>query len=210
MTALRRPMRYTGQENAMDDQTASRTRTGKEAIEGLDPDKGSWGDYPIDELLIRHDHRTLHEVLRRIDRGLVVMNPDFQRDFFWSEDKQSRLIESVAMRIPLPAFYTAEDRQGRMVVVDGLQRLTTFRKFVGNQLKLHLPDREELHGRHFSELSPKLQSRIEDCDLIFYTLESKTPERARLDIFERVNGGVPLTRQQMRNCLFMGPTTNFL
>ena len=36
------------------------------------------------------------------------------------------------------------------------------------------------------------------------------PERARLDIFERVNGGVPLTRQQMRNCLFMGHATRFL
>ena len=39
---------------------------------------------------------------------------------------------------------------------------------------------------------------------------SKVPDRARLDIFERVNGGVPLTRQQMRNCLYMGPATLFL
>ena len=181
-----------------------------EEPEGLDPDKGSWGDYPLDELLIRDDRRTVQDVLRRIDQQRYVMNPDFQREFIWPEDKQSKLIESVIMRIPLPVFYTAEDTEGRMVVVDGLQRLSTFRTFVNNKLKLRLPDREELHGKRFSELPPKFQNRIEDCNLIFYIIDSKAPERARLDIFERVNGGVPLTRQQMRNCLFMGPATNFL
>jgi hypothetical protein len=43
-----------------------------------------------------------------------------------------------------------------------------------------------------------------------YVIDAKVPERVRLDIFERVNGGVPLTRQQMRNCLFMGQATRFL
>ena len=177
--------------------------------EGLE-DKGSWGDYPLDEMMIRNDHRTVHDVLRRIEQGSYVMNPDFQRDFIWPEDKQSKLIESVIMRIPLPVFYTAEDSKGRTVVVDGLQRLSTFNKFVNNELKLRLPDREELNGKQFSDLPPKFQNRIEDCNLIFYIIDSKAPERARLDIFERVNGGVPLTRQQMRNCLFMGKATSFL
>ncbi|HFE46165.1 MAG TPA: hypothetical protein ENJ18_11840 [Nannocystis exedens] len=45
---------------------------------------------------------------------------------------------------------------------------------------------------------------------MLYVIDSKVPERARLDIFERVNGGVPLTRQQMRNCLYNGPATRFL
>ncbi len=182
-----------------------------EEIEGLDlDDKGTWGEYPLDELLIRNDHRTVNDVLRRIEQGRYVMNPDFQRDFIWSEDKQSKLIESVVMRIPLPVFYTAEDHEGRMIVVDGLQRLSTFRRFVNNDFKLRLEDREELNGKKFSELSPRFQNRIEDCNLIFYIIDSKAPERARLDIFERVNGGVPLTRQQMRNCLFTGSSTNFL
>ena len=182
----------------------------EEEPEGLDPEAGSWGDYPLDDLLIRDDRRTVHDVLRRIDRGTYVMNPDFQRDFIWPEDKQSKLIESVIMRIPLPVFYMAEDREGRMVVVDGLQRLSTFSQFVKDGLRLRLPDREELNGKRFSDLPPKFQNRIEDCNLIFYIIDSRAPERARLDIFERVNGGVPLTRQQMRNCLFMGPATNFL
>ena len=182
----------------------------KEEPEGLDPDSGSWGDYPIDNILIRNENRTIHDVIRRIDKGAYVMDPDFQRDFVWPEDKQSKLIESVIMRIPLPVFYMAEDDEGRMVVVDGLQRLSTFKQFVGNELKLRLPDREDLDGRKFSELKPKFQNRVEDFNLVFYTIDSKVPERARLDIFERVNSGEPLTRQQMRNCLRMGKATRFL
>ena len=181
-----------------------------EEIEGLDVESGSWGDYPIDDLLIRHENRTIHDVIRRIGQGNYVMDPDFQRDFIWPEDKQSKLIESVIMRIPLPVFYMAEDNEGRMVVVDGLQRLSTFSRFVKGELKLRLPDRKELHGKVFADLGSKLQNRVEDCNLIFYIIDSKVPERARLDIFERVNGGVPLTRQQMRNCLFMGQATRFL
>ena len=181
-----------------------------EEIEGLDTAGGSWGGYPIDEVLIRHETRTASEAIRRIDQKRYVMDPDFQRDFIWLEDKQSKLIESVIMRIPLPVFYMAEDDEGRMVVVDGLQRLSTFQRFVKDELQLRLPDRDELDGKRFSELSSKLQNRVEDCNLIFYIIDSKVPEQARLDIFERVNGGVPLTRQQMRNCLFMGPATRFL
>lgn len=182
-----------------------------EEIEGIDKDEdASWGEYPIDTVLIRNENRTVHDVVRRIEKGSFIMDPDFQRDFIWPEDKQSKLIESVLMRIPLPVFYLAEDYSGRMVVVDGLQRLSTFQRFVNNELRLKLPDQEELKGKRFSDLSPKLQNRIEDCNLILYVIDAKVPERARLDIFERVNGGIPLTRQQMRNCLYMGRATRFL
>ena len=180
----------------------------EEEIEG--PESQSWGDYPLDEVLIRHENRTIHDVLRRIEQDRYVMDPEFQRDFIWPEDKQSRLIESVMMRIPLPVFYLAEDKEGRMIVVDGLQRLSTFVRFRNGELALRLPDRADLNGRRFGDLSPKLQNRVEDANLIFYTIDSRVPERARLDIFERVNSGVPLTRQQMRNSLYQGPGTRFL
>jgi hypothetical protein len=182
-----------------------------EKIEGLGaPEDTTWGDYPIDTVLIRTETRTVFDVVRRIGMGSFVMDPDFQRDFIWAKDKQSKLIESVLMRIPLPVFYLAEDEQGNMVVVDGLQRLSTFRDFFEKKLRLKLPQHPELDKKRFNNLSPKLQNRVEDCNLILYIIDSKVPERARLDIFERVNGGVPLTRQQMRNCLYMGQATRFL
>ena len=194
----------------MEAQQADQATGVENKIDGLDPESESWGDYPIDDLLIRQESRTIHDVIRRIEKGNYVMNPDFQRDFIWPEDKQSKLIESVVMRIPLPVFYLAEDDEGRMVVVDGLQRLTTFQRFANGDLKLNLPGRDELNGKSFSDLESKLQNRIEDCNLVVYTIDSKVPERARLDIFERVNSGEPLSRQQMRNSLFMGKATRFL
>ncbi|PEH89038.1 DUF262 domain-containing protein [Comamonas terrigena] len=182
-----------------------------EEIEGIAKDEdASWGDYPIDTVLIRNENRTVHDVLRRIEKGSFVMDPDFQRDFIWPIDKQSKLIESVLMRIPLPVFYLAENNRGQMIVVDGLQRLSTFQRFANNNFPLKLPDQIELHGKYFSDLSPKLQNRIEDCGLILYVIDAKVPAKALLDIFDRVNSGIPLTRQQMRNSLYTGPATKFL
>ena len=176
---------------------------------GLDADS-SWGDYPLDTVLIRSESRTVADVLRRISQGRYVLNPEFQRDFIWTDLQQSKLIESVLMRIPLPVLYLAEDAEGRMIVVDGLQRLSTFNRFVAEDLALRLSDQTALDGKRFAELSPRLQNRIEDCNLTLYIIDSKVPERARLDIFERVNSGVPLTRQQMRNSLYSGLGTQFL
>ena len=182
-----------------------------EEPEGIGPDEdSSWGDYPLDTVLIRNESRTVGDVLRRIKHSRYVLDPEFQRDFIWTDLKQSKLIESVLMRIPLPVFYLAEDSEGKMIVVDGLQRLSTFNRFVDGELQLRLKDQVELDGKRFADLSPKLQNRIEDCNLTLYIIDSKVPERARLDIFERVNSGVPLTRQQMRNSLYSGSGTRFL
>lgn len=72
-----------------------------EEIEGLSKDEdASLGEYPIDTLLIRNESRTVFDVVRRIEKGGFVMDPDFQRDFVWGDDKQSKLVESVLMRIP--------------------------------------------------------------------------------------------------------------
>jgi transcriptional regulator with XRE-family HTH domain len=186
-------------------------------IEGDDsgPSEG-WGEeYPLDSVMVRSDSRTAIDIIRRIRQGRYDLSPDFQRAFVWPIEKQSRLIESCIMRIPLPVFYVAENEDGRIIVVDGLQRLTTFDRFLNDQFKLTFPKSEEvprhrLEGKYFRDLELKHQERIEDTQLTLYILDSRAPERARLDIFERVNGGEPLTRQQMRNCLYNGPATAFL
>lgn len=171
-------------------------------------------DYSVDQIKIRTESRSLVDVLRRIERGQFIMDPEFQRDFVWPEDKQSRLVESVLMRVPLPVFYMAENLDGKLVVVDGLQRLTTFKLFAQDKLSLTFSgadsDQNPLQGKLFSALPSRLQNRIEDTQLTFYIIESGVPDRVRLDIFERVNGGEPLTRQQMRNCIYQGPATRLL
>jgi len=171
-------------------------------------------DYPLDSLLIREEPRSVFEVCRRIDDGMYILDPDFQRDFVWPLDKQSKLIESLLMRIPLPVFYLAESSDGKIIVIDGLQRLTTISRFLNNLFALRNQaleaENKNFSGKKFSDLSIKLKNRLEDTKLIIYILDEKVPERARLDIFERVNGGTPLSRQQMRNCMHCGPATKLL
>ncbi|WP_299774675.1 DUF262 domain-containing protein [uncultured Pseudoteredinibacter sp.] len=184
-------------------------------VEGLDEQPSeSWGDYPLDTVFVRKDARTVGDVVNRIKKGRYKLDPEFQRDFVWSPLQQARLIESSLMRIPLPVLYVAEDTDGKIIVVDGLQRLTTFFKYLEDEFSLknigsNDPD-SLIRNKKFSELPIHLQERIEDTQLTLYILDSKAPERARLDIFERVNSGVPLTRQQMRNCLYSGPATRWL
>jgi hypothetical protein len=188
----------------------------KRDVEGLDEDTSEgWDDYPLDAVFVRNENRTVAEVVKRINAGRYQLDPDFQRDFVWDLKKQSRLIESCLMRIPLPVLYVAEVKNGAIAVVDGLQRLTTFSNFLNDKfaLMLDVPEESTLHslrGAKFSDLPLKLQERIEDTQLTLYILDEAAPERAKLDIFERVNNGVPLTRQQMRNCLFNGPATQWL
>jgi len=92
---------------------------------------------------------------------------------------------------------------------------STFDRFLNDEFKLSFSKSEDgtthpLEGKRFKNLDLKLQERIEDTQLTLYILDSKAPERAKLDIFERVNSGEPLTRQQMRNCLYNGPATVWL
>ena len=205
------------QDSAVIDQGAEDTQP--EKIEGLDTGSGTgWGDYPLNSVFIRTATRPVGDVVRRIRKGRYQLDPDFQRDFIWPEDKQSRLIESCLMRIPLPVFYLAEAQDGRIIVVDGLQRLATFFRFLDGKFALKgLNDSQDdgkltpqLDGKRFKDLPLDLQERIEDTQLTLYILDRNAPERAKLDIFDRVNSGVPLSRQQMRNSLYNGPATRWL
>jgi len=181
-------------------------------IEGIDKTStDDLGTYPIDSVLIRSETRTVFEIVRRIRQGIFQLAPDFQRDYIWTENQQSRLIESCLMRIPLPVFYLAEEPDGKIIVVDGQQRLTTFWRYLSDKFALQgLASENLLNNKKFEDLSPKLQNRLEDTQLTLYSIDNKVPEEARLDIFERVNSGVPLTRQQMRHALYSGPATKWL
>ncbi|EIZ85453.1 hypothetical protein WYO_1819 [Methylobacterium sp. GXF4] len=189
-----------------------------ESIEGLDEAHSSgWADYPLDSVFVRKEERSVSEVVKRIKNNRYQLNPDFQRDFVWSIEKQSKLIESCLMRIPLPVFYVAEAVDGTVIVVDGLQRLTTLLRYSENSFALRGLNTDgssgsgnTLDGKRFKDLPLKLQERIEDTQLVFYILDSRAPERAKLDIFDRVNSGVPLSRQQMRNSLYSGTATQLL
>lgn len=73
---------------------------------------------------------TIYNIMCKLRYDEIVLNPDFQRlPNLWDDKKQSRLIESLIIVIPLPTFYFGMDDNGSLIVVDGLQRLTAIKRF---------------------------------------------------------------------------------
>lgn len=145
-----------------------------------------------------------------IDTKDIDISPDFQRHFVWNSSQKSRLIESLLLRIPLPNFYFAEDEEGRLTVVDGLQRLTTIRDFVNN--KFPLKDLEYLDegvkGRYYQDegkkkgIDKKYYRWFNMTQLSVNVIDPSSPSNVKYDIFKRINtGGRSLNNQEIRNCL---------
>jgi hypothetical protein len=177
-------------------------------------DSGPKQPYDVAKLNMETRNISVFQALRKIENGQINLQPEFQRAFVWDEVRQSRLVESVLIRIPLPAFYLDATDQVNWNVVDGLQRLTTLYNYCRKQsFKLQgLQFLRELEGLRFSELPTKYQVLIEDdTQLLFYNLMPGTPIQAKFTIFSRVNtGGLQLTPQEIRHALNQGPVTVLL
>lgn len=158
-------------------------------------------------------------VVRRIARGEIDLQPDFQRHSgVWNERSQSRLIESLLLRIALPTIYVAEEKDDTWSVVDGVQRLSTIVRFVQPEAagldRLVLSDLEYLtmyDGCRFEDLPGRMQTRILETELSLLVIRKGTPEEAKFNIFARINtGGQPLSRQELRHALIPGPARKLL
>lgn len=173
--------------------------------------------YPARNIKIDRVQFSIFELKRRYDKGLICLDPDFQRNEVWSTRQKSELIESVVMGIPLPLIYLAETMEGKLVIVDGRQRLTTFFRYLDNEFAINgLKIMTELNACKFRDLEndvkkSKYATEIEDFQLVIQIIKYPTPDRVRFDIFDRVNrGGTPLNNQEMRNALYQGPATRLL
>ena len=168
--------------------------------------------YPANVKMSR-DIFSVYELKRKYeDRGTVKLDPDFQREDVWSRKQKSELIESILMGIPLPVMYFAEDKFGNLQVIDGRQRLTALFNFLNNDFTINsAPILIHLKGKKFKNLVQKEQIKLEDYQLIVYIIKPQTPDRIKFDIFDRVNrGGTQLNKQEMRNALYQGKSTQLL
>ncbi len=162
--------------------------------------------YPID-----YPFETLVD---RVDKGKLILDPEFQRKYKWDKDgneRASKFIESCLMRIPLPACYFAERNDNSQEVIDGVQRITTILNYFKDNFALEgLTIFTELEGKKFSELGD-LKSELETTTIRCIVLRKDNRKELITEIFARLNqGAVELTAQEIRHAVFPGLFDNLL
>ncbi|ENG8969062.1 DUF262 domain-containing protein [Salmonella enterica] len=161
------------------------------------------------ELLVNKYHSGLE------DDTNELFVPDYQRDFVWSEKRQSRLIESLILGFPIPYIFTADvlsedpDLDGRIEIVDGSQRVRTIHAFIHNKLTLQdLKSLSSLNGFNFQDLPLSRQRRFMRIPVRVIELSSKCNEETRRDLFERINSGSDILKDmEVRKGSELGSTT---
>ena len=171
---------------------------------------------PFDPTQIRVETRplTIDLIIARMENKEINLAPDFQRKAgIWDNVAQSRLIESILIRIPLPAFYFDATDDDDWVVIDGLQRLTTLNHFVLEK-KLRLTGLEfltQLNNKNYAEMPRNFQRRIREAQVTGFMITRGTPDEVKFTIFRRINtGGKPLSSQAIRHALNQGNITRLL
>lgn len=163
--------------------------------------------YNPDEIYVENKPFSIKQLIDLINTNDLELSPNFQRNFIWDKTRQSRLIESIFLGLPLPSIYLSQYDDGILTVVDGLQRLSTIKNFIDNKLRLcHLEYLESCNGKIYRDLttvlSPLQLRRFNQTQIMCFVIDYRSPSELKFDLFRRLNtGGKPLNPQEIRNCL---------
>ncbi len=168
---------------------------------------------------------SVRELVRMAAEETIILSPEYQRKFRWDTKIQSQLVESILIGLPVPSIFVAVNADGRWELVDGLQRMSTFLHFYGDErgtqsgqaslLKLcgksealQLNELEKLtafNGATYKSLPLDIRSKFDTKFIRVISISDKSDFDVRFDTFERLNrGGVRLTEQEVRACVFRG------
>lgn len=150
--------------------------------------------------------------------GWMDVKPFYQRRPRWDDVRQSRLIESFIMNVPVPPLFVYESDLARYEVMDGQQRISAIRDFYSNKLKLKgLEQWPELNGRIYDKLPSAIKKGIDRRSISYFVLlkesASSTEDEIllRQQVFDRLNtGGIKLSNQEIRNSIYHGKFTQML
>ena len=163
--------------------------------------------YDPDDIYVENKPFSIRQLIDLIEQGDLDLAPNFQRNFVWDRTRQSLLIESILLGLPLPALYLSQYSDGILTIVDGLQRIHTIKNFMDDKLRLcNLEYLTECNGKTFKEvkevLSPLRMRRFGQTQLMCFVIDYRSPSELKFDLFRRLNtGSKPLNRQEIRNCL---------
>ncbi len=178
-----------------------------------DPEEKITTPFNPEQIKIRTTQIVVEQLISRIKHEEIDLAPDFQRQAgIWNDERKSRLIESLLLRIPLPVFYVAADESEKWSVVDGIQRMKTIYDYVTGKFPLkRLEYLTKLNGCTHDELRRPLQRRISETQLIVNVIESGTSPDVLFNVFRRINtGGMTLNGQEIRHALNPGPVRDYL